>query len=115
MKCGLSTDLVKIKHQVQLAHIAEERIENLDEKVDGLEICKLVVVGVDADTEEQTGVASVDNLHGTELDEIGLVLLVAGRYQPVHLALDPDLLLVAVRRVPFGEPGLALAVLYQDE
>lgn len=106
--------------------------------MDGLEVRQLVVVGVDASAEEEARVAAVDDLVGAELDEVGLVLLVAGGYEAVdlrgcqscfggkgvaggragrsgkgwggeegtHLALELDLLLVAVRRIPLRQPGL---------
>ncbi len=48
--------------------------------MDGLEVGELVVVGVDAGAEEEAGVAPVDDLVVAELDKVGLVLLVAGRY-----------------------------------
>lgn len=51
----------------------------------GLEIRQLVVIGVDADAEEEAGVAAVDDLQVAELDEVGLVLLVAGGDQAVDL------------------------------
>jgi len=50
-----------------------------------LQIRKLVIVRVDACTEEEACVAAVDDLVVAELDEIGLVLLVAGRYEAVDL------------------------------
>jgi len=31
--------LVEVEDEIQLAHIAEERIKNLDEEVNGLEVC----------------------------------------------------------------------------
>ena len=80
-----STYLVKVKHKIQLAHVAEEAVEHLDEEVDRLQIRELVVVGVDADAEEEAGVAPVDDLEGAELDEVGLVLLVAGGDEAVDL------------------------------
>lgn len=101
------THLIKIKHQIQLTHVPEEAVEDLDEEVYGLEERELVVVCVDAGAEEQPRVAPVDDLVRAELDEVALVLLVARRDQPVHLPLQPDLLLVAVRRVPLRQPRLA--------
>jgi hypothetical protein len=100
-------DLVKVEDEVELADVAEEGVEDLDEEVDGLEVGELVVVCVDAGAEEEAGVAAVDDLVGAELDKVGLVLLVAGRDEAVHLALELDLLVVAVGSVPLGEPGLA--------
>lgn len=60
-------DLVKVEDEVQLANIAKKLIENLDEKVNGLEVGKLVVIGVDANTEEQTRVPAIDNLCGGQV------------------------------------------------
>jgi len=51
----------------------------------GLEIRELVIVGVDADAEEEAGVAAVDDFEGAEFDEVGLVFLVAGRDEAVDL------------------------------
>lgn len=78
-------DLVEVEDQVQLAHVAEEGVEDLDEEVDALEVGQLVVVGVDARAEEEAGVPPVHDLVVPELDEVGLVFLVAGRYETVHL------------------------------
>ena len=44
------------------------------------EVCKLVVIRVNASAEEETGVAAVDDAVVAELDEVGLVFLVAGCY-----------------------------------
>lgn len=79
-------DLVEVEDQVQLAHVAEEGVQDLDKEVDGLEVGQLVVVGVDAGAEEEAGVPAVDDLVVAELDEVGLVLLVAGRYEAVDLS-----------------------------
>lgn len=77
--------LVEVEDQIQLADIAEESVEDLDEEVDGLEEGQLVVVGVDARAEEEAGVPAVDDLVVAELDEVGLVFLVARCYEPVDL------------------------------
>lgn len=102
-------DLVEVEDEVELADVAEEGVEDLDEEVDGLEVGQLVVVGVDARAEEQPRVPPVHDLVVAELDEVGLVLLVPRRHQPVHLPLQLDLLLVAVRHVPLGQSRLAPA------
>jgi len=73
-------DLVEIKHQVQLADVSKERVQHLDKEVDRLEIGELVVVCVDARAKEESGVPPVDDLVVPELDEIGLVFLVARGY-----------------------------------
>jgi len=72
-------DLVKVKDQVQLAHVAEESIQDLNKEVDRLEIGQLVVVCVDSCAEEQAGVPPVNNLEVAVLDEVGLALLVTRR------------------------------------
>ena len=102
-----SVDLVKVEYEVELADVAEEGVEDLDEEVDGLEVGELVVVCVDAGAEEEAGVAAVDDLVVAELDKVGLVLLVAGRDEAVDLALELDLFVVAVGGVPLGEARLA--------
>ena len=61
-------DLVEVEDEVELADIAKEGIEDLDEEVDGLEVGELVVVRVDADAEEQAGVSAIDDLVVPELD-----------------------------------------------
>ena len=77
--------LVEVKHEVELADVAEEGVEHLDEEVDGLEVGELVVVGVDARAEEEPRVPPVDELVVAELDEVGLVLLVARGDEAVDL------------------------------
>lgn len=102
-----SIHLVEVEDEIQLAHVAEEGIQHLDEEVYGLEVRQLVVVCVDAGAEEEPRVAAVDDLVVAELDKVGLVLLVAGGDEPVHFALELDLLVVAVGGVPFCEAGFA--------
>jgi hypothetical protein len=45
-------DLVEIKHQIQLAYIPEETVQDFDEKMNGFQICELIVISVDTDAEE---------------------------------------------------------------
>lgn len=99
--------LVKVEDEVELADVAEERIEHLYEEVDGLKEGELVVVCVDAGAEEEAGVAAVDDLVVAEFDKVGLVLLVARSDEAVDFALELDLFVVAVGGVPFGEAGFA--------
>lgn len=160
-------DLVKVEDEIEFTDIAKELIEDLDKEMDGFEIGEFVVVGVDTDTEEQAGVAAVDDLgggqvlahqrlaesrvggrtgrgwRGAEFDKVGLVFLVAWCDQAVdleaerkkghwsgrmdvlidgslvqwssYLGLQFHLLFIRVWSVPFGEPGLALSVLDDDE
>lgn len=51
----------------------------------GLQIRKLIIIGVDADAEEKARVPAVDDLQVSELDEVGLVLLISGGDQAVDL------------------------------
>ena len=63
-------------------------VQHLHEEMYGLQVRQLVIVGVHANAEKQAGVAAVDDLEGTELDEVGLVLLVARRDQAVDLGVS---------------------------
>lgn len=95
--------LVKVEHQVQLTHIAKELIQHFHKEMYRFQVRELVVVGVYARAEEQSGIAAVDHFRGAaELDEVGLVFLVARRDEAVDLTLELDLLVVVVGAVPFG-------------
>ena len=50
-----------------------------------LQIRQFVIVGVDADAKEEAGVATIDDLCGTEFDEVGLVFLISGGDEAVNL------------------------------
>jgi hypothetical protein len=94
--------LIKIKHQIQLTHVPKELIQHLHEEVYRLQIRQRVIVRVDAGAEEEPCVATVDDLGGTpELDEVGLVFLVAGGDEPVDFAFELDFVGVGVGGVPF--------------
>lgn len=80
-------DLVEVEDEVELAHVAEEGVQHLDEEVDRLQVRQLVVVGVDARAEEKPRVPPVHDLVVPELHEVRLVLLVSGRYEAVDLFL----------------------------
>lgn len=68
-----------------------------------LQVCELIVVGIYASAEEQAGIAAVHHFRGaTELDEVGLVLLIARCDKAVDFTLELDLLVVVVGAVPFG-------------
>ena len=83
-----STYLIKVKHQIQLTHIAKETIQHLDKEMNRLQVGQLVVIRIDAGAEEQPCVAPVNDLVVPELDKVRLVFLVAGRYKAVHLGGD---------------------------
>ena len=55
-------DLVEVEDEVELAHVAKELVEELDEEVDRLEVEQLVVGHVDAQREEEARVPPVDEL-----------------------------------------------------
>lgn len=78
-------DLVEVEDEVELADVAEEGVEHLDEEVDRLEVGELVVVCVDAGAEEEARVPAVDDFVVAVLDKVGLVFLVAGGYEAVDL------------------------------
>jgi len=50
-----------------------------------LQIRQLVIVGVDADAEEESRIAPVDDLQRAKFDEVGLVFLIAGGDEAVDL------------------------------
>jgi hypothetical protein len=87
------------------------RTKYLNEEMDGLEICELVVVRVYADAEEETGVSSVNDFIIAKFDEVGLVFLVARSYQTMNLSAQADLLVVVVRNIPFRQAGFTLTIL----
>jgi hypothetical protein len=78
-------DLVEVEDEIELADVAEEGVEDLDEEVDGLEVGELVIVGVDAGAEKEARIPPIHHLVVPELDEVGLVFLVARRYETVDL------------------------------
>lgn len=51
-----------------------------------LQIRKLIIIRIHTGTEEESRIAAIDDLGGIpKLDEVGLVLLVAGGYEAVDL------------------------------
>ena len=83
----LCAHLVKVKDEIELAHVPEKGIEHLDKEVNRLQIGELVVVRVDARAKEEAGVAAVDDLGPlAELDEVGLVFLIAWGDEAVDLS-----------------------------
>lgn len=57
--------------------------------MDCFEVCKFVVIGIDAGAEEEPSVSAIYDFGGTpELNEIGLVFLVARGYETVDLRVD---------------------------
>jgi hypothetical protein len=90
--------LVEVEHKVKLTNVAEKLIQDLDKEMNGLQICQLIVICIHARAKEQSGVAAIHDLAAaTELDEVGLMLLVPGCHQAVDLAFEFDLFVVVVR------------------
>lgn len=77
--------LIEVKHQIKLTNIPKEAIQHLDKEVYRLQICQLVIIRVDASAEKEACIAAVDYPVVAELDEVGLVLLVARRDEAVDL------------------------------
>ena len=136
-------DLVKVEDKVELAHVPEELVEELDEEVDRLEVEQLIVVHVHAQREKEPGVPPVDELVlgvlqsgktritvSGSVQERGAVggvrerwgpthldkvgeLRVARRHNAVHVRLNFVPLLIRVCTIILAEAGLALPVLQE--
>jgi len=92
---------VEIKHQIQLAHVVEILVENLNKVVYGLEVVEVVVAHIDANTKVEAGIPSIDNLEVSELDKV-CVLLIPHSHHCMNLLDQLLLLLVVEVHVPFG-------------
>lgn len=68
--------------------------------MDGLEISKLIVVGVDAHAEEEAGVSAVHDLVVSEFDKVGLVFLVSGGDEAMNFAFEFYLFFIGEGGVP---------------
>jgi hypothetical protein len=77
--------LIEVKHQVQLAHIPKEAIQDLNEEVYCFQIRQFIVVRIYAGAEEEACIPPVDDLVVAELDEVRLVFLISGSDQAVDL------------------------------
>lgn len=64
------TYLPEVEDEIKLADIAKECIKDLDKEMYSLKVRQLVVIRIDAGTEKQTSIASVDNLEIEELSEV---------------------------------------------
>lgn len=54
--------------------------------MNSLEVGQLIVVCVDAGTEEEAGIAAIDNLRTLpKLDKVGLILLITGGDEAMYL------------------------------
>ena len=62
--------LVEVEDEVELAHVGEVVVQDLDEEVDGLQVGQLVVGHVHAEREEEARVAAVDHLVLPELARV---------------------------------------------
>lgn len=77
--------LVKVENKIQFADVSKEAVQDLDKKVYSLQVCQLIVIGIDADAKEKARVSPVNNLQRTKFNEIGLMFLVSGCDQTVDL------------------------------
>ena len=92
-----------MERRTKLADIAKKAVKHLHEEVDGLQIAQLIVIGVDADAEEEASVTAVDDFEVVpEFNEVGLVFLVAWGDKAVDFAFEFLLFVVVVGAVPFG-------------
>ena len=62
--------LVEVEDKVQFTNIVEVLIENLYKVVDGLQVVKVVVSDIHADTKVEASIAPVDNLEVSKLHKI---------------------------------------------
>lgn len=72
-------NLVKVEHQVQLTDVPKERVQDLDKKVDRLEVCQLVIVRVHAHAEEEASVATIYDFIVPELRSLARCIGEEGR------------------------------------
>ncbi len=107
-------DLVEVEDDVQLAHVGEEVVERLDEEMNELEVGHVVVVDVDAQSEEEPRVAPVDELEVAVLYKIREAGF-AGRDEAMNLHLLAIALGVVARDVPLDHAGLSHSVLNKEE
>ena len=82
--------------------------------MDELEHRKLVVALINAKSEVQARVASVDDFVGSEFEEVGH-LGVTRNYHAVRLGLNARSLIFIVGDVPPGKTSLTLSILEEDE
>jgi len=71
-------DLVEVENKIELTHALEELIKQLDKEVDGLKIEQFVIVDINAEGEVKGGIASVDELIVTELDDARELTITVG-------------------------------------
>lgn len=83
-------DLVKVEHQIQLANVAEKRIQNLHKQMNCLQIEQFIVTFIDHNAEKQASIASVNYLVIVQFHEITLVSLISGCNQTVHFSHELD-------------------------
>jgi hypothetical protein len=58
---------MKVENEVQLAHIAEVMIKNLNKQMNGLQVSQLIVCDIYAQAEVKSSIAPVDDLVGFKL------------------------------------------------
>ena len=94
--------------------------------MDRFQIRQFIVVHIDGNRKEKTGVASINELVIVVFDEIR-VLFVAGRHKPMNFRFNADLFRLGSRirttpatggcgrNVPFAQSSLSLTILQQKE
>ena len=100
--------LVEIEYQIQLAYTAEIAVQYLNKMMDNFKDFELIVISIDTHAEIEAGIPSVHNLVTSPLDKVA-EFWPSSKNEPTKLTDDLSPLLLGVRRVPLGEPHLALA------
>nr|ACN26778.1 unknown [Zea mays]ACN35590.1 unknown [Zea mays] len=99
---------MEIEYQIQLTYTAKISVQYLDEMMDDLKDFKLIVISINAHAEIQASIPPVYNLVTPPLDKVA-EFGPSCKNESTELANDLGPLLLGVRRIPLGEPHLALA------
>lgn len=59
--------LVKVEDEIEFANVAKEGIKDFDKEMDRLQICKFVIIGIDTQAKEESGVSTIDDLEVAKL------------------------------------------------
>jgi len=106
--------LVKIEYQIQFTYTAKIAVQYLNEMMDDLEDFELIVISINAHAEIQTGIPPVYDLVTSPLDKVA-EFGPSRNNESTELTNDLGPLLLGVRRIPLGEPHLALAADQEHE
>jgi len=105
---------VKIEYQIQFTYAAEIAVQYLDEMMDDLEDFELIVISINAHAEIQAGIPPVYDLVTSPFDKVA-EFGSSRKNESTELTNDLGPLLLGVRRIPLGEPHLALAADQEHE